>query len=93
MSRTVPGADSPRSDVGKRDVGERQGGESVPGTDLVNRRILLVRHGETVGESSTRFHGRNDVALAESGRAQMARVAAALATERIGSSQLTETPS
>jgi len=27
------------------------------------RRIVLLRHGETVGESSLRFHGRNDVAL------------------------------
>jgi len=33
-------------------------------------RIALVRHGETVGESSIRFHGATDVALSEAGRAQ-----------------------
>jgi broad specificity phosphatase PhoE len=33
--------------------------------------LVLVRHGETVGESSIRYHGRNDVALSELGRAQM----------------------
>jgi broad specificity phosphatase PhoE len=32
---------------------------------------VLVRHGETEGESSIRYHGRNDVALSELGRAQM----------------------
>ncbi|MGH7925863.1 MAG: histidine phosphatase family protein [Candidatus Binatus sp.] len=34
-------------------------------------RLLLVRHGETVGESSIRYHGRTDVPLSELGRAQM----------------------
>jgi broad specificity phosphatase PhoE len=34
-------------------------------------RLFLVRHGETEGESSIRYHGRNDVALSELGRAQM----------------------
>jgi broad specificity phosphatase PhoE len=33
-------------------------------------RIVLVRHGETDGESSIRFHGANDVALNAAGRAQ-----------------------
>jgi broad specificity phosphatase PhoE len=33
--------------------------------------LILVRHGETVGESSIRYHGRTDVALSELGRAQM----------------------
>ena len=37
------------------------------------RRILLVRHGETDGESSIRFHGSTDVALSEEGREQVAR--------------------
>lgn len=39
-------------------------------------RIVLVRHGETVGESSIRFHGATDVALSSEGReqAQAARV-------------------
>jgi len=35
------------------------------------RRILLVRHGETDGESSIRFFGSTDVPLSESGRRQM----------------------
>jgi len=33
-------------------------------------RIILVRHGETVGESSIRYHGRNDVVLSRKGRNQ-----------------------
>lgn len=33
--------------------------------------LVLVRHGETEGESSIRYHGRNDVALSELGRVQM----------------------
>ena len=37
------------------------------------RRILLVRHGETDGESSIRFHGSTDVALSAEGREQVAR--------------------
>jgi broad specificity phosphatase PhoE len=36
-----------------------------------HRRLFLVRHGETEGESSIRYHGRNDVALSDLGRAQM----------------------
>lgn len=43
---------------------------------------MLVRHGETEGESSIRYHGRNDVALSPLGREQMARVGAALAGQR-----------
>ena len=35
------------------------------------RRLWLVRHGETEGQSSIRFHGRNDVRLSDSGRAQI----------------------
>jgi len=34
-------------------------------------RILMIRHGETNGESSIRFHGATDVTLSDSGRAQM----------------------
>lgn len=37
--------------------------------------ITLVRHGETVGDSSIRYHGSNDVALSDHGREQMRRVA------------------
>ena len=33
--------------------------------------LILVRHGETEGESSIRYHGRTDVPLSELGRAQM----------------------
>ena len=35
------------------------------------RRIWLVRHGETTGESSIRFHGSNDVPLSDLGRSQI----------------------
>jgi broad specificity phosphatase PhoE len=40
------------------------------------RRVVMIRHGETDGESSVRFHGSGDVDLSEEGRAQM-RVARA----------------
>ena len=40
--------------------------------------LVLVRHGETVGESSIRYHGRTDVALSEAGRGQMCATARAL---------------
>jgi len=33
-------------------------------------RIVIVRHGETLGESSIRYHGINDVELSSLGRAQ-----------------------
>ena len=33
------------------------------------RRLVLLRHGETVGESSIRFHGNNDVAISGLGLA------------------------
>src|SRR5580698_7349861 len=33
--------------------------------------LVLVRHGETVGNSRVRYHGRTDVELSESGRIQM----------------------
>ena len=45
------------------------------------RHIVLVRHGETEGNSSTRFHGANDVGLADEGRAQMRRARFALRHE------------
>lgn len=44
--------------------------------------ITLVRHGETAGESSIRYHGRNDVPLNDVGIEQMRRVAAALSEQR-----------
>jgi len=45
--------------------------------------LVLVRHGETEGESSVRYHGRNDVALSDLGRAQMRSVRRAI-EERFG---------
>jgi broad specificity phosphatase PhoE len=46
------------------------------------RRLTLVRHGETDGQSSIRYYGRTDVPLSPLGRAQMERVRAALAARR-----------
>jgi broad specificity phosphatase PhoE len=43
------------------------------------RRLVLVRHGETVGNSSIRYYGRTDVPLSDEGRAQMRAAAKALA--------------
>ncbi len=40
--------------------------------------LILVRHGETEGESSIRYHGRTDVPLSELGRAQMRATRAAI---------------
>ncbi|MCR9247305.1 MAG: histidine phosphatase family protein [bacterium] len=37
----------------------------------MTRRLWLVRHGETTGQSSIRYHGRNDVPLSDVGRAQI----------------------
>ena len=45
-------------------------------------RLLLVRHGETEGESSIRYHGRTDVALSELGRAQMRLAGRAIESHR-----------
>ena len=35
------------------------------------RRLWLVRHGETEGQSSIRYHGSNDVRLSDVGREQI----------------------
>ncbi len=43
-------------------------------------RLILVRHGETEGESSIRYHGRTDVPLSELGREQMRRAGHAIQT-------------
>ena len=45
-------------------------------------RFFLVRHGETEGESSIRYHGITDVPLSEPGREQMRRAARAIAARR-----------
>ena len=53
--------------------------------------LVLVRHGETVGESAIRLYGSTDVALSELGRRQMDRVRVALdgiAFDRIYTSPL-----
>ncbi len=41
-------------------------------------RLTLVRHGETEGQSSIRYHGRTDVVLSALGRRQMACAGTAL---------------
>ncbi len=45
------------------------------------RRVVLVRHGETLGSSSTRFHGSADVELSDQGRDQIRAATKRLATE------------
>lgn len=45
------------------------------------RRLILVRHGETAGSSSTRLHGSSDVPLSEQGRDQARELARALLRE------------
>src|SRR5216684_4474678 len=42
-------------------------------------RLILVRHGETVGNSRIRYYGRTDLALSDLGRAQMRAAAVTLA--------------
>ena len=49
---------------------------------MSNRRIYLVRHGETEGESSIRFHGSNDVPLSDHGRDQIAALSTPLRDAR-----------
>jgi len=44
-------------------------------------RLILVRHGETVGNSSIRYYGRTDIALSDSGRAQMQATRSILAND------------
>jgi broad specificity phosphatase PhoE len=45
------------------------------------RRLVLIRHGETDGESSVRYHGSTDLPLSEEGRAQLRDAARSLARE------------
>jgi broad specificity phosphatase PhoE len=45
--------------------------------------LILLRHGETVGQSSIRLHGATDVALSRLGEQQAERAAAALAHLRL----------
>jgi broad specificity phosphatase PhoE len=48
-------------------------------------RLVIVRHGETVGNSSIRYYGRTNVALSDLGRRQMCATRDALA-QRFGGS-------
>lgn len=50
---------------------------------LLNR-IVLVRHGETVGESSIRYYGATDVPLSERGRRQARAARLALPGDAFG---------
>ncbi len=52
-----------------------------PPKHAVYREIVLVRHGETVGDSRMRLYGATDVSLSEHGRRQMRRVGTALRNE------------
>jgi broad specificity phosphatase PhoE len=45
------------------------------------RRLVMVRHGETEGNSSVRFYGSSDVPLSDEGRAQLRQLAGTLRTE------------
>jgi broad specificity phosphatase PhoE len=45
------------------------------------RRLTMVRHGETTGQSSVRYYGATDVPLSALGEAQMRDAGAALAGE------------
>ena len=45
-------------------------------------RLILIRHGETEGQSSIRYHGRTDVALSNLGREQMRLAARAIHSPR-----------
>ena len=47
------------------------------------RRLLLIRHGETDGESSIRYHGSGDVPLSDEGRAHMRAAARRLPFARL----------
>ncbi len=44
------------------------------------RRITLVRHGETTGQSSIRYYGATDIPLSAAGEEQMRRVRSVLAS-------------
>ena len=47
------------------------------------RKLILIRHGETEGQSSIRFYGSTDVDLSAEGRAQMRRAAGVLRSQAI----------
>ena len=45
------------------------------------RRLVMLRHGETVGNSSVRFHGAADVPLSDAGRSQLRAASRSLRQE------------
>lgn len=45
------------------------------------RRLVMLRHGETVGNSSVRYHGAADVPLSDQGRSQVRAAASGLRQE------------
>ena len=45
------------------------------------RRLVMLRHGETVGNSSVRFHGAGDVPLSDAGRSQLRAAARGMRQE------------
>jgi broad specificity phosphatase PhoE len=45
------------------------------------RRLVLLRHGETTGDSANRYHGSSDLGLSEAGREQIRLAAAKLRWE------------
>jgi broad specificity phosphatase PhoE len=63
------------ADRGRGDLRPPEG-ETVP-----LRRLVMLRHGETVGNSSVRFHGASDVPLSDAGRAQLRAAARGLRQE------------
>ena len=54
--------------------------------------LVLVRHGETEGQSSIRYYGRTDVALSDLGRAQMRAVRDALRSRAIAAGLVFASP-
>ena len=52
---------------------------------MAESRLILVRHGETTGESRIRLNGATDVALSEHGRAQMRAARDRLADVQVAS--------
>jgi broad specificity phosphatase PhoE len=47
------------------------------------RKLVLIRHGETEGQSSVRYYGSTDVDLSAEGRAQMRSAASALRDQAV----------
>jgi broad specificity phosphatase PhoE len=68
-----------RASLGGQDHGDSLQQEA---RSFLAARLILVRHGETVGESSIRYHGRSDVKLSALGCSQMRAAAQFLAREK-----------